>query len=58
MVLQPLQQCFGHTNHIAIRKAKIVCNFGLSVCNRVKLMDSDNAWLLVVSCIVKNCCLQ
>ena len=24
------------TNHIALRKAKIVCNFGLSECSRVK----------------------
>ena len=23
-------------NHISLRKAKIVCNFGLSECNRVK----------------------
>ena len=23
-------------NYIALRKAKIVCNFGLSECNRVK----------------------
>ena len=25
-----------HTHPIALRKAKIVCNFGLSECNRVK----------------------
>ena len=24
-------------NHIALRKAKIVCNFGFSECNRVKI---------------------
>ena len=58
MGLQPLQQCFGYINRIALRKAKIAYNFGLSVCNRVKLMDSDNDWLLVVSCMVKNCYLQ
>ena len=27
----------GYINPIALRKAKIVCNFGLSECNRVKL---------------------
>ena len=27
---------FFHCNPIALRKAKIVCNFGLSECNRVK----------------------
>ena len=26
----------NHFNPIALRKAKIVCNFGLSECNRVK----------------------
>ena len=30
-------------NHIALRKAKIVCNFGLSECNRVKhLKEKDS----------------
>ena len=32
MVLSPEVNPF---NHIALRKAKIVCNFGLSECNRV-----------------------
>ena len=27
-------------NPIALRKAKIVCNFGLSECNRVKILPS------------------
>ena len=27
---------YWHSNPIALRKAKIVCNFGLSECNRVK----------------------
>ena len=26
----------GYFNHVALEKAKIVCNFGLSECNRVK----------------------
>ena len=26
-----------HFNPVALRKAKIVCNFGLSECNRLKL---------------------
>ena len=29
-------------NPIALRKAKIVCNFGLSECNKVKLSDFTN----------------
>ena len=29
--------CFLCVNHVALRKAKIVCNFGLPECSRVKL---------------------
>ena len=29
----------SHINPIALRKAKIVCNFGLSECNRVKVLQ-------------------
>ena len=39
----PKMHCFmtsntkhAYVNHIALRKAKIVCSFGLSECNRVK----------------------
>ena len=31
-------------NPVALRKAKIVCNFGLSECNRVKKMTEKNIW--------------
>ena len=30
----------NHLNPVALRKAKIVCNFGLSECNRVKIYNS------------------
>ena len=30
----------AYLNPIALRKAKIVCNFGLSECNRVKVLSS------------------
>ena len=30
--------CVTYVNPIALRKAKVVCNFGLSECRRVKLM--------------------
>ena len=33
-------------NPIALRKAKIVCNFGLSECNRVKLIVLNPAIVL------------
>ena len=29
-------------NPIALRKAKIVCNFGLSECNRVNYLKADD----------------
>ena len=32
-----LQKCCHWINPIALRKAKIVCNFGLSKCNRLNL---------------------
>ena len=31
-----------HFNPVACRKAKIVCNFGLSECNWVKLTDTPS----------------
>ena len=33
----------SHFNPIALRKANIVCNFGLSVCSRVKLVCESMA---------------
>ena len=47
------KQVFFNPN--AVRKAKIVCNFGLSECNRVKAIDS----LLspaTVGCLQENFC--
>ena len=39
-------------NPIALRKAKIVCNFGLSECNRVKvngtLLGKATLWLSIL----------
>ena len=40
----------SHFNPIALRKDKIVCNFGLSECNRVKgSYDKQNLTLMVIS---------
>ena len=36
-----------HPNPIALRKAKIVYNFGLSECNRVKQVTASNHDLLL-----------
>ena len=41
--------CFISFNPVALRKAKIVCNFGLSECNRVKLMYCLLIFILLLS---------
>ena len=40
-------RCSIHFNPIAPRKAKIVCNFGLSECNRVNLNPLQNVQILM-----------
>ena len=42
-------------NPIALRKAKIVCNFGLSECRRVKLVTfiSHNSRLMILMASLK-----
>ena len=37
-------------NPIALRKAKIVCNFGLSECNRVKSVPKDSILFRKMDC--------
>ena len=40
-------------NHTALRKAKIVYNFGLSECNRVKLNIVASKQSLYTYCLIK-----
>ena len=41
--------CCCRLNHIAPRKAKIACNFGLSGCNRVKSTVNSYCHVKIVS---------
>ena len=45
--------CFVLFNPIALRKAKIVCNFGLSECNRVKIKMKHTS-LLKPGCVAQS----
>ena len=40
-------------NPVALRKAKIACNFGLSECNRVKQLAFDLFSSPILSCLVR-----
>ena len=42
-------------NHISLRKAKIVCNFGLSECNRVKDLCQYQYVLLIFNKLLQAC---
>ena len=48
VITQYFQFCDDFNNPVALRNAKIVCNFGLSECNSVKWMvlHSQNLYLL------------
>ena len=40
--------CVSAFNPIALRKAKIVCNFGLSECIRVKMCGYDSMFFSIM----------
>ena len=44
---------YNRNNPIALKKAKIVCNFGLSECNRVKI-HQNACMFLPVSAVLNN----
>ena len=40
--------CFSFINPIALRKAKIVYNFGLSECNRIEIFIVEIAFVYIM----------